>query len=162
MATQQPTTGKTFTDPICGMTVDPATAAGSYEHNGETFYFCSNGCMQKFISQAQTAPVQIGRAKAGDHEHMHSATHGSEIDPVCGMKVDPATAAAEYEYDGKKYYFCAVRCKERFASNPDSFLSSPPASADGPGLSVPSASADGSKSAIPNPQSQIPNIIRPP
>jgi Cu+-exporting ATPase len=43
-------------------------------------------------------------------------------DPVCGMKVDPATAAAEYEYNGTKYYFCAVRCKERFAADPESVL----------------------------------------
>jgi len=40
------------------------------------------------------------------------------IDPVCGMTVDPATAAASYEYNGKTYYFCAVRCKERFPADP--------------------------------------------
>src|SRR5690349_10496357 len=44
------------------------------------------------------------------------------IDPVCGMTVDPEKAAAEYDYDGTKFYFCAVRCKERFAADPDSFL----------------------------------------
>ena len=34
-------------------------------------------------------------------------------DPVCGMDVDPATAAATSEYQGKTYYFCAVGCKNR-------------------------------------------------
>ncbi len=45
-----------------------------------------------------------------------------EIDPVCKMKVLPETAAGKYEYDGKTYYFCAVRCMERFRANPQQFL----------------------------------------
>ena len=147
MVTQETRRLETSSDPICGMTVDPATAAGSYMHNGETFYFCSKGCMQKFIAQSEGVqagvPVQIGRAKSSDHESMHSSARGSQTDPVCGMSVDPASAAAEYEYQGKKYYFCAVRCKERFAADPEGFLAPP------------SESAAGSKSAIPNPQSQI-------
>ncbi len=35
-------------DPVCGMQVDPARAAGSSEYNGRTYYFCSAHCMQKF------------------------------------------------------------------------------------------------------------------
>ena len=35
-------------DPVCGMTVDPATAAASREHDGVTFYFCSPGCAEAF------------------------------------------------------------------------------------------------------------------
>ncbi len=35
-------------DPVCGMRVDPARAAGSSEHQGETYYFCSKGCKAKF------------------------------------------------------------------------------------------------------------------
>jgi Cu+-exporting ATPase len=36
------------TDPVCGMTIDPATAVGSSTHNGGTYYFCSRGCETKF------------------------------------------------------------------------------------------------------------------
>ncbi len=36
-------------DPICGMTVDPSTALHA-EHDGKTFYFCSDHCKQKFLS----------------------------------------------------------------------------------------------------------------
>lgn len=36
---------QTVLDPVCGMTIDPQTAAGKYEYNGETFYFCSPGCL---------------------------------------------------------------------------------------------------------------------
>ncbi|HJN43895.1 MAG: heavy metal translocating P-type ATPase [Vicinamibacterales bacterium] len=35
-------------DPVCGMTVDPATSASSYEHEGQTYYFCCDGCRTKF------------------------------------------------------------------------------------------------------------------
>ncbi len=36
-------------DPICGMTVDTATAIHT-ERDGETFYFCSEHCREKFLS----------------------------------------------------------------------------------------------------------------
>ena len=36
-------------DPICGMTVDEATALHA-ERDGKAFYFCSNHCRQKFLA----------------------------------------------------------------------------------------------------------------
>ena len=36
-------------DPICGMTVDEATALHA-ERDGKTFYFCCDQCRQKFLS----------------------------------------------------------------------------------------------------------------
>jgi Cu+-exporting ATPase len=36
-------------DPICGMSVDEATAIQA-ERDGKTFYFCSDQCKQKFLS----------------------------------------------------------------------------------------------------------------
>ena len=42
-----------------------------------------------------------------------------ETDPVCGMKVDPATAkGGSHAHAGKTYWFCNPRCRERFAANP--------------------------------------------
>jgi Cu+-exporting ATPase len=35
-------------DPVCGMDVDAQSAAGSYEYNGTTYYFCSMGCLEDF------------------------------------------------------------------------------------------------------------------
>jgi Cu+-exporting ATPase len=35
-------------DPVCGMTVDPATAKFSTEHEGKRYYFCCGGCLAKF------------------------------------------------------------------------------------------------------------------
>src|SRR6202163_2905855 len=48
-----------------------------------------------------------------------------EKDPVCGMTVDPNKAVAKQEFRGHTYYFCSKRCAERFAKEPDKFLSAP-------------------------------------
>jgi Cu+-exporting ATPase len=47
-------------DPICGMKVDPEHAAGSSEWHGETYYFCSLGCKEKFDAQGTAS----GQAQA--------------------------------------------------------------------------------------------------
>jgi Cu+-exporting ATPase len=66
------------------------------------------------------------------HEHHHGADHshpiqdGSErvIDPVCGMKVNPATArGGSFEHGGHTYHFCNPKCRERFAADPEKYLS---------------------------------------
>jgi YHS domain-containing protein len=44
------------------------------------------------------------------------------IDPVCGMTVVKANAAATFEYKGMKYYFCSPGCKDAFAKDPEKFL----------------------------------------
>ncbi|HEX6186448.1 MAG TPA: heavy metal translocating P-type ATPase, partial [Pyrinomonadaceae bacterium] len=45
------------------------------------------------------------------------------IDPVCGMTVNPETAAGSFEFEGKQYYFCSRHCVEKFRENPQRFLS---------------------------------------
>jgi P-type Cu+ transporter len=37
-------------DPVCGMTIDPADAVASAEHQGKTYYFCSQACHQQFVA----------------------------------------------------------------------------------------------------------------
>jgi Cu+-exporting ATPase len=50
------------------------------------------------------------------------------IDPVCGMTVDPVSArGGSFEYQGKSYYFCNPRCREKFAAEPARYLAPPPA-----------------------------------
>jgi len=44
------------------------------------------------------------------------------IDPVCGMTVNPATAAGQEDYKGKTYYFCSQHCLHAFKANPGKFL----------------------------------------
>src|SRR2546425_12913620 len=43
----------TVLDPVCGMTVDPARAAGQVEHQGQRYYFCSKGCAAKFAADPE-------------------------------------------------------------------------------------------------------------
>jgi Cu+-exporting ATPase len=52
-------------DPVCGMTVNPGRAAGQWDYNGTTYYFCNPSCLKKF----QASPDQyLSRAAAGRHE----------------------------------------------------------------------------------------------
>ncbi|MEO6656207.1 MAG: heavy metal translocating P-type ATPase [Pyrinomonadaceae bacterium] len=122
-------------DPICGMTVSPETAAGEYEHDGTKYYFCSKGCLEKFKLQVQAPPdlVQIDRSTdVVPHGEMMAAPLGKEIDPVCGMSVNPASAAGKYDFDGKPYYFCSTGCLEKFKKDPGSFLDPQQKAADLP------------------------------
>jgi Cu+-exporting ATPase len=46
-------------------------------------------------------------------------------DPVCGMDIDPATAAGTSEYKGHTYYFCSLGCKKTFDKDPEKYVASP-------------------------------------
>jgi len=45
------------------------------------------------------------------------------LDPVCGMTVDPAKAAASLEHRGTRYYFCSKHCLHAFSADPEKYLS---------------------------------------
>jgi RND family efflux transporter MFP subunit len=49
-------------DPVCGMDVDPAKAAGQALNNGKTYYFCSAGCKEKFLRE----PAKYATGQAHD------------------------------------------------------------------------------------------------
>jgi YHS domain-containing protein len=55
----------TVKDPVCGMDIDPATAAGTSEYKGQTYYFCSPGCKKSFDKDPEK---YVGQT---DHEHHH-------------------------------------------------------------------------------------------
>ena len=52
----------THRDPVCGMQVDEGSAAGSSEHEGRTYYFCSAGCKEKFDGDPQRYADAGGQA----------------------------------------------------------------------------------------------------
>ena len=70
------------TDPVCGMKVDPATAAGRSEHAGVTYYFCSGHCKQSFDRDpAKYAGTGVGPAAPLDRHHAGpEATHAHHHD----------------------------------------------------------------------------------
>jgi len=81
------------------MTVDPAKAGATVEHQGKKYFFCCKHCAAKFQAEPEkyTQPA---------------------VDPVCGMKVEPANAAAEIEHAGHSYYFCSKHCAQKFQADP--------------------------------------------
>ena len=100
--------GASAIDPVCGMTVDLAHAAGSYEHAGQTYYFCNVSCLNRFKAD----PPRYTTPKAST---------GSQKDPVCGMDVDPRDAAGMVEHAGQTYYFCSDHCVKKFKADPDRY-----------------------------------------
>ena len=92
-------------DPICGMTVDPATAAGSHDHRGQRYYFCGLSCLERFKTDPEWAlqPQLVSSVKPTTRRPLPmlqpapAVTGAAAIDPVCGMTVQPATAAGSYE-----------------------------------------------------------------
>jgi YHS domain-containing protein len=55
----------TVKDPVCGMDIDPDTAAAKSEHKGQTYYFCSAGCKKSFDKETEK---YIGKG-AGEQTH---------------------------------------------------------------------------------------------
>ena len=51
---------QTFTDPVCGMAVDPAHAVGSSLFEGTTHHFCAMVCKRKFDADpSRYAPMAV-------------------------------------------------------------------------------------------------------
>lgn len=101
-------------DPICGMTVDEATAR-SAERDGRTFFFCCEHCRQKFLgseSREKTEaplnhtshdqkPVSEGRVSGNYTCPMHPQIEqqGPGACPICGMALEPSAFQSEAEED---------------------------------------------------------------
>ncbi len=87
-------------DPVCGMTVDPATAKHKAEHYGQSYYFCSAGCRTKFVATPEKylekveAPVIAGAIYTCPM-HPEIRQEGPGSCPICGMALEPLTVTAE-------------------------------------------------------------------
>src|SRR3954452_1251241 len=62
-------------------------------------------------------------------------------DPVCGMSVDPRSAAAHWEFEGQTYHFCHPGCLHKFQANPRRYLA--PSSAAHEPMSQPTEAKPG-------------------
>ena len=103
-------------DPVCGMSVDPATARHKAEHAGATYYFCCGGCREKFVADPARFLAQPAHAPAAHaHGHAHHASAAPSPKPappgaiytcpmhpeirqdhpgacpICGMALEPET-----------------------------------------------------------------------
>jgi len=112
-------TKATAIDPVCHMRVDPESAAGSFEFEGQTYYFCAKHCLHKFTQNPkqflQPAPTPIGiqpvsitRAKDKTpftcpmHPEVENTGPGSC--PKCGMALEPAI----YTPQSQSKYTCPM------------------------------------------------------
>ncbi len=59
------------------------------------------------------------------HGHAHAAATAGVTDPVCGMKVDPATSKHRHAHAGTLFHFCCARCREKFIADPARYLAPP-------------------------------------
>ncbi|WGD52704.1 heavy metal translocating P-type ATPase [Bradyrhizobium sp. CB1650] len=95
--------GAKVLDPVCGMTVDPATSKHRFEHRGETFHFCSAGCRTKF---AADPGKYLAKEKAPEPEmpagtiytcpmHPEIRQVGPGSCPICGMALEPEVASLD-------------------------------------------------------------------
>jgi Cu+-exporting ATPase len=83
-------------DPICGMTVDETSAIRA-ERNGQTFYFCSDRCRQKFLS----TPASTKHEKKPQSKAIYTCPMHPEVQqdhpgncPKCGMTLELKTVTA--------------------------------------------------------------------
>ena len=61
--------------------------------------------------------VEVGKREPTSKEE----TMAPVTDPVCGMEIDPATAAGREEYEGTTYYFCSKSCHDSFKAEPERY-----------------------------------------
>ena len=122
-------------DPVCGMTVNPATAKHTRQHDGKSYYFCCGGCAEKFQADPKRylspAPAPAPGLVTLGTPKPQTAT-AKVKDPVCGMDVDPANAKYKLDHAGKTYYFCSFGCLEKFSATPQALLKAKTGSAPKP------------------------------
>jgi Cu+-exporting ATPase len=85
------TSAEVVKDPICGMEIDPAKAAGLSQYQGQTYSFCSVGCKKKF----DLNPAQ----------YIQSDTWSPLLQPQ-SVAVPPAAGAIKAAASGK--YTCPM------------------------------------------------------
>src|SRR5262249_59492595 len=100
-------------DPVCGMTVDPGTAAGQHEHEGRTYYFCSQHCLHAFKADPATflsgkkKPEQIHGAQYTCPMHPEIVRDGPADCPLCGMALVPIAGTGEA--DNRELHELAIK-----------------------------------------------------
>jgi YHS domain-containing protein len=77
---------------------------------------CQEMCKEQMCGGAE------GHGAHAGHDKSTAAAAKKVVDPVCGMSIDPAKAAAKSVYAGKTYYFCTEEDKKLFDKDPEKYL----------------------------------------
>ncbi len=75
-------------------------------------------------------PRPVASPEHDPHGHTPAATADDAVrvtDPVCGMKVDPATSRHRFDHGGQTFHFCCAGCRTKFAADPANYLTPPAA-----------------------------------
>jgi P-type Cu+ transporter len=107
----------TVLDPVCGMTISPDQAIAHLEHDGQTYYFCSESCLEKFRLNPDAFVATHSQG---------SPRPTAVVDPVCRMTISPDNAVGHVEQLGETYYFCSQSCLDQFRANPEAFPAARP------------------------------------
>src|SRR3954454_20480093 len=93
-------------DPVCGMTVDASSSERRHDYAGQTYYFCSAGCLSRFAAnpekylgvapQARSAPLAAGTVYTCPM-HPEVRQLGPGACPICGMALEPDVPSAAPE-----------------------------------------------------------------
>ena len=94
-------------DPVCGMTVEPATAAGHAEYEGETYHFCSLSCRDRFraapahyVKKVAPAGAAVQPSSRRSLPMMQAMPAQEAVSPTAlAPDADPATALPEAQTD---------------------------------------------------------------
>ena len=96
--------GKTTTDLVCGMTVDPASAKHHTDYKGQTYYFCRAGCREKFEADPERylSPEKSALSAVVPEGAIYICPMDPEIRqagpgscPICGMALEPELITAD-------------------------------------------------------------------
>jgi Cu+-exporting ATPase len=90
-------------DPVCGMTVDPATSRHRHDYRDQAYYFCAAGCRGKFAAAPEKylkpgvapEPVTVEGTIYTCPMHPEVRQIGPGACPICGMALEPVTVTAE-------------------------------------------------------------------
>src|SRR6266852_72112 len=90
-------------DPVCGMTVDPASARPKLEQAGKTYYFCCGHCAEKFKAEPEkylNQPAQLGspgRVVLGTSPRtLHPVPEAAKATPSAGASLATSPAKGDY------------------------------------------------------------------
>ncbi len=79
-------------DPVCGMTVEPANAAGNISHGGKDYWFCSKHCLAAFKAEPER---YLGGGQGGHTHNAHAVhDHSAHVHAAPARERAPAPLAA--------------------------------------------------------------------
>ena len=124
-------------DPVCGMQVRTVDAPASTTSHGRREWFCSDHCAGRFAADPRRFAARVGPAGPARPVSLGRRGGGARpaLDPVCGMVVDPDTAAAHRRHGGRAVWFCCEGCATTFDADPAAFAGTAADGGDRPGRS---------------------------